>query len=313
MEKITTFDAPAAGTGAFQGTAPWSSDAAGTTAGYYADANCVEHGFVRTQDGELTAFDAPGAGTTPGICLQFNPFDLEGTAGLDINAPGEIAGLFQDGNQIYHGFVRTPDGKITQFDASGAGTGPFQGTFPAPVSGLNAAGVLTGDYFDENSAYHAFVRAKDGALTTFEVPGGGTGQYQGTYPTSINFSGQIIGTYFDSTNLQHGFLREANGSTVTFDVSEGGTGAFQGTSPEENNNAGLIVGNYIDGNSVNHGFVRTPKGKISTFDVTGAGAGSFQGTVPVSVNNQGTVTGYFTDANGVNHGFIVVASDVCEP
>lgn len=107
---------------------------------YYADANYVEHGFVRRQDGELTAFDAPGSGTTPGICLQFNPFDLEGTAGLDINAPGETAGLLMDANQVYHGFVRTPGGKITQFDAPGAGAGPYQGTYPAPVSGLNATG-----------------------------------------------------------------------------------------------------------------------------------------------------------------------------
>jgi hypothetical protein len=310
--KIRAFDAPAAGTGAFQGTAPWSLNAAGTTAGLYVDVNCVEHGFVRGQDGELTAFDGPGAGTTPGFCVQLNAFVFQGTAGLDINGAGEIAGVIIDDNNVSHGFVRAKDGTITPFDAPGAGTGPFQGTMPAPVSGLNSAGVLTGTYFDANSAYHAFVRANDGTLMFFEVPGGGTGQYQGTYPTSINSRGQIIGLDFDSGNVQHGFLREADGSITTFDVAGAGAGPFQGTVPEQNNDAGLIVGNYVDANGTNHGFVRSPKGKISTFDVPGAGSGNFQGTVPVSLNAAGTITGYFTDANGVNHGFIVEAGDVCE-
>jgi len=311
--QIRIFDAPTAGTSAFQGTAPWSIDATGTTTGFYVDANCVEHSFVRRQDGELTAFDGPGAGTTPVICVQLNAFVFQGTAGLDINGTGEIAGVIIDDNNVSHGFVRANDGTITPFDAPGAGTGPYQGTSPAPISGLNNAGVLTGTYFDTNSAYHAFVRAKDGTFTFFEVPGGGTGQYQGTYPTSINSSGQIIGPYFDSANLQHGFLREADGSITTFDVAGAGTGAFQGTVPEENNDEGLIIGNYVDGNGANHAFVRSPKGKISTFDVPGAGSGNFQGTVPVSLNAAGTITGYFTDTNGVNHGFIVVAGDVCEP
>jgi hypothetical protein len=128
--KITKFDAPAAGISAYQGTAPWSINAAGTTTGFYVDANCVEHGFVRQQDGELTAFDGPGAGTTV-ICVQLNAFVYQGTAELDINDSGEIAGVIIDDNSVSHGFVRAKDGAITTFDAPGAGTGPYQGTSPS--------------------------------------------------------------------------------------------------------------------------------------------------------------------------------------
>ena len=46
-----------------------------------------------------------------------------------MNAAGEIAGIIIDATNIWHGFVRTPDGEFTTFEAPGAGTGPFQGTW----------------------------------------------------------------------------------------------------------------------------------------------------------------------------------------
>jgi probable HAF family extracellular repeat protein len=73
--KIIKFNAPGAGTGAGQGTGgifgPFSIgvDAIsppGAISGAYADANNVLHGFLRTHDGTITTFDAPGAGTGTG-------------------------------------------------------------------------------------------------------------------------------------------------------------------------------------------------------------------------------------------------------
>jgi len=61
--NITTFDAPGAGTGAFQGTLGEGINPAGEIDRYYYDANNVGHGFLRTPDGAITTFDAPGAGT----------------------------------------------------------------------------------------------------------------------------------------------------------------------------------------------------------------------------------------------------------
>ena len=64
--NITTFDAPGAGTGAFQGTFTGFLDCInpeGVMVGYYLDASNLYHGYVRASDGNVTTFDAPGAGT----------------------------------------------------------------------------------------------------------------------------------------------------------------------------------------------------------------------------------------------------------
>jgi hypothetical protein len=304
--KITTFDAPAAGTGTFQGTGAFSINPNGTSVGFYQDANCVEHAFQRTQDGAISSFDAPGAGTTPGSCLSFDPLDTQGTAAMSINAPGEVAGSFMDANDIFHGFVRTKDGVTTTFDAPGAGTNIFQGTFPAVSSGLNNVGTLIGDYMDENSVYHGFVRTKNGEIISFDVNGAGTGPFQGTDPISINSRGQIVGIYLDSANTAHGFVRNPDGSTTTIDVPGAGTGSLQGTFLEMNTDEGFIVGDYADGNGAFHGFLRNPKGEITYFDVPGAGTGNYQGTIPTSINAAGTITGIFADSNTAYHGFVLV-------
>src|SRR5215469_15265698 len=83
----------------------------------------------------FTTFDAPGAGTGFG----------QGTFAYNINPAGEIAGDYNDNSNVYHGFVRAPDGAITTFDAPGAGTGSGQGTFTTTIDGLNPAGVISGN------------------------------------------------------------------------------------------------------------------------------------------------------------------------
>jgi hypothetical protein len=42
---FATFNAPDAGTGAFQGTRPSTNNAEGTVAGWYVDENSLNHGF----------------------------------------------------------------------------------------------------------------------------------------------------------------------------------------------------------------------------------------------------------------------------
>lgn len=301
---ITSFSVPNVGTGPFLGTGPWSINSQGAIAGYYVDMNCVEHGFVRDLEGKVTEFDAPGAGTTPSYCVQFNPFVLQGSAALDINARGEIAGLYLDANSVYHCFLRAPDGTITACDVPSAGSASYQGTYPAAVSGLNSAGTLAGTFLDSQSAYHSFLRLGDGTLVTFEAQGAGTNQYQGTYANSINSGGEIVGVYFDANSVQHGFLRAPDGTITSFDVPGAGGGVDQGTVAEANNDTGITTGNYIDAQGVNHGFVRGVDGKITTFDAPGAGSGSGQGTIPVAISSQEAITGYYIDANDASHGFL---------
>ena len=69
-----------------------------TIAGYENDGYGVNHGFVRTRDGNITLFDAPGAGTGY----------FQGTVAVSINAGRVITGFYVDSTGAWHGFVRIP-------------------------------------------------------------------------------------------------------------------------------------------------------------------------------------------------------------
>jgi hypothetical protein len=70
---FTTFNVNGAGKGAGQGTAPQSINFEGEIAGLYLDKNSVYHGFVRTPDGHITTFDAPGVGPVGTLAFGNNP------------------------------------------------------------------------------------------------------------------------------------------------------------------------------------------------------------------------------------------------
>ena len=95
---FTTFDAPGAGTGLFQGTNPFSINPAGAIAGYTLDASNVNHGFLRARDGTITTFDAPGATTG----------SFEGTIPFSNNPVGLITGYYTDSSGVIRGFLRIP-------------------------------------------------------------------------------------------------------------------------------------------------------------------------------------------------------------
>jgi hypothetical protein len=206
----------------------------------------VLHGFLRFSNGTITTYDAPGAGTGPG----------QGSDGESINPAGEIAGEYIDANGPYHGFVRAANGTITVFDVPSAGTGPGQGTFVSTVSGITPAGRIIGFYADASNVNHGDVRAPDGTITGFDVPGAGTGPGQGTVAANINPAGAITGYYVDASGVNHGFVRNRHGAITTFDAPGTGTGPGQGTTPYSNNPTGAITGWEIDANSVYHGFLR---------------------------------------------------------
>ncbi len=104
---FTTFDPPDAGTvpGSFQGTnaaefmpAFGGINPAGTITGFYADANSVYHGYIRTARGTFVTFDVPRAGTG----------NWQGTLPLNINPKVAITGWYIDESGVYHGFLRNP-------------------------------------------------------------------------------------------------------------------------------------------------------------------------------------------------------------
>ena len=57
-----------------------------------------------------------------------------------------------------------------------------------------------------------FLRARGGALTTFDVPGTSNAS-----PIGINNGGVITGTYSDPSGNFHSFVRDPNGTITSFD------------------------------------------------------------------------------------------------
>ncbi len=197
---------------------------------------------------------------------------------------------------MFHGFLRARDGAITTFDAPGAGNGAGQGTFPATADAINRGEEIVGSYKDARNVYHAFLRAPDGAITTFSARGAGKGAGQGTSFDAINDLGAITGDYLDARGVDHGFLRAPGGTITIFNVRAAGTASGQGTTPENINRGGAIIGTYVDARGVNHGFLRASGGAITTFDAPGAGTKKGQGTTPFQNNALGVITGFYIDA-----------------
>jgi len=308
---FTIFDAPGAGTGMLQGTMGTSINASGEIAGIFLTAPNVAHGFVRTvANGTPTfaTFDAPGAGTTLN----------QGTFPVGIDTAGDVAGMYFDTKNAFHGFVRSAAGTITEFDVSGAPTSiGHRGTVPMS---MNTGGDITGFYVDANDVRHGFLRAAaSGAITgPVDVPGAGASALQGTVPLSIDTAGDITGFYIDAGGTFHGFVRSGNGTmTAPINAPGAGTGpngkiSFRGTLPMSINASEDIGGIYSDTNGAYHGFLYTAGSAtpaFTTFDAPGAGtAGIIPGTAALSINAGGDTSGIYTDASGARHGFLRTAA-----
>jgi len=252
---------------------------------------------ARPQSGnKIITIDVSGAGPSAG----------QGTQAFSINDWGAITGWYLDDVFVNHGFLRTPGGTITTFNAPGAGdaSGSYEGTVPYMIG---SSGALVGFYVDTSLVEHGFLLTPYGTFTAIDVPGAGTGAWQGTIAGSINSSGEIYGWYLDSNTVNHPFLLAPDGEITEFNAPGAGNGPGQGTFVAFNtgiNDAGTVTGEYLDPNNVWHGFVRGPHGQITEFNVRGAGTGPGQGTQSSGINAEGAVTGSYLDTNGVNHGFL---------
>ena len=189
-----------------------------------------------------------------------------------------------------------PVGTFITFDAPGAGTGFFQGTFPSSIS---PAGAITGFYLDANSLGHGFLRASNGTFTTFDIPGA----VNGIFPSSISPAGAITGYSVDVNLVGHGFLRATNGTLSPFDAPGAGTTPdfFQGTFAVGINPGGTIAGMYTDANNGAHGFLRASDGTFTTFDPPGSIAifAPFSFGQNLYINPDGVITGtYFELISG---------------
>jgi hypothetical protein len=295
--KFTIIDEPNAGTKAYHGTQPYGMNPQGAITGGYIDSTDAWHGFLRDPEGNYTSFDGPTL-YLPGACP---PFASEGDS---INPTGWIAGDYLDScSGTDHGFLRDPNGTITEFDAPDAWWQPYCGTWPAYFAGLNPAGTMTGTWTDKHCTDHSWVGTPS-SITEFDAPA--TPNKYGSDAYSINPAGAVTGPYYDSKGVNHGYLRAPDGTITPFDVPYAGRGNGEGTRPENINPSGVIVGTYWDWRGVAHGFVRYPHGWIATFDAPGAGHSKGQGTYASANNPEGTIAGGFEDAHNVWHGFVAI-------
>lgn len=322
--------------------APLNMNDLGEVVGNTFDTNGVYDGFLRTPDGKITTFEAPGAITgvkyhgtgafgvndfgvivgrfaTPDFVIHgyvrhvdgsftiINVKDAgtaagQGTSAWTINLQGTTAGIYTDTTYTDHGFVRTPGGTITEFDPVGS-----YGTEVCLQTCINLAGAVTGSYYDLNYTSHGFVRGPDGKITPFDAPGADLtpGDYNGTYPASINALGAITGTYADVDGFSHGFLRTPDGHITTIDDPAASL-AGGGNLPLSINALGVIAGSYYDAYNVVHGFSRSPSGRFFTIDAPGASTapGDGVGTFADANNLFGAVSGQYIDTDFVSHGFV---------
>ena len=192
--KITTFDAPGAGTGTNQGTITTyvfntfgsgcsGLNDSGAATGEYADSNGSVHGFVRSATGTFATFDVPNAtlGTIPSV----------------ISPTGTVAGSYYDQRGI-HSFVRSATGVITPFDPSSGSTSSSNSV----AVGINPAGTVVGSA-QPSASYAAvgYVKSAQGTVTFLQFPGSPE-----TYGSGINAAGTVAGFYFDQNGAQHGFV-----------------------------------------------------------------------------------------------------------
>jgi hypothetical protein len=147
----------------------------------------VYSGFVLHPDGYRSVLTAPLPPQPEPQCVAYTFPD-------GINAAGTIAGWYYNScNPESMGFVMSPDGVYTSFEAPGTLLAPpsfdYMSTAPHWIS-IDQAGDVTGSYTDTAGVQHGFVRNPYGTITSFDPPEG-----EQTTATSINDGGAIAGFY----------------------------------------------------------------------------------------------------------------------
>jgi hypothetical protein len=152
----------------------------GVIAGFYADANSRQHGFIRSADGSsYTTIDFPGAKVTA-------------TDVFGINDLGDVVGTYYDGSG--HAFIRSANGIFAAFDLPGLYTS---------ADAINNNRLILG-----STDKAGFLRRSDGTYETFNVPGhdGGFVQPSG----GINDAGVVVGT---ADSAGDDFIRSSDGTS----------------------------------------------------------------------------------------------------
>lgn len=239
----------------------------------------IGHGFLFS-NGQFTSFDVPVAGATV-------------TQPDDINASGQIVGLYVDAAGAIHGFLMA-GATFTTLD--------FPGAAQTSAWGINSAGQIVGTYRTvPGEPPHGFLAepgnkakglaalaAAAGQFTSFDFPGA-----INTQATAITPSGDIVGRYFSADGREHGFLK-SGGNFTSIDVP----GAKTFTDLTWINPQGQIVGSYDSADGKTHAYLLSG-GTFTTIDDPGA-----QTTIGFGIGANGDILG-LEITNGILHGYLL--------
>jgi Bacterial Ig domain len=156
-----------------------------------------------------------------------------------------------------------------------------------------------GEEPEEEGPTLGFIRAPDGTIATFGVPGS-----LNTFLGGINNHGQIVGGFnIDAGEeaLLFGFIRNADGLFSAFNVpNEEGNPLW--TKADDINDAGDIVGLFRPeaGEEAIQGFLRKADGTILRFSLPGFEEARF-----TDINNRGVISGFGIDAEGAFHAVVL--------
>ncbi len=167
-------------------------------------------------------------------------------------------------------------------------------TFTIP-QGINAAGAITGFYFDAIGA----VTASCGRATAPSPRSMSRAPSTAPTPEGLTWRGPSREPILTQTSSITASCALPTVPSPTFDVP--GAVNFY-TTPSGINPAGAIAGYYFDANFLYHGFLRAPDGTITTFDPPGSN-GLFTHALG-GINPGGAITGSYFDANFLFHGFV---------
>ena len=193
----------------------------------------------------------------------------------------------------------TPDAvSTTGFKINDAGVIVGQVQLAAPEDGEDSQ-AGEDEEVEEEGPTLGFIRASDGTIATFSVPGS-----LNTFLGGINNHGQIAGGFnIDAGEeaLLFGFIRSADGTFSAFNVpDEEGNPLW--TKADDINDAGDIIGLFRPeaGEEASQGFLRKADGTILRFSLPGFEEARF-----TDIDNRGVISGFGIDAEGVFHAVVL--------
>jgi hypothetical protein len=214
----------------------------GTVAGQFYNSAALEYSGYLFNNGHFSTFnvpDEPAGSTTAAVGINdlgtqicgwfaaypdFSPqeafissygkvelFAVHGstvTACFGLNNRGYAVGTYEVSSGAIRGFLRSPNGEITDIDFPGApltpGTAPCVGTIAGTQPfGINDNGVISGHFWDSEYNEHGFLRYPNGIYQQFDIPGA----YQ-TSGGSLNDAGTVVGHYADSSCNSYGYIAD---------------------------------------------------------------------------------------------------------